>query len=724
MLSLCLLLILGLSLSAYCAPQVSPSVEADAEYLLTTTDFMDSQFGMEVRDVEAGADALTVRTTGAEFVFQPSTDTLELRQLLGMARTAATVQFPDGALKGLAVTRQGSGAVLLNASEGALEMRINGDSLLMLRIKNEATVSYALGFEPLSVRQYMGNSLLLDEYGGVGSYVATNPRPVRSVTSELSVVHHLSAGQVLWVSVAPPKPFDWEASFNDRVVWHWSRQTGYPSDANIDDWSKHANILLQQAEVMLWKDWGLRFIPRNGIDEFERVNTTCEKNGMRNIVYTSPYYFLASTEYEGEVMNTFEDFKGFHRGDGRGLNWPIFLEEIRKVVREYKPDGLYFDGIYDNVVRTYLISRKAREVVGDEGILEYHATGSPPGGGVYVPQIDAYFNFILRGEGRQQSYESDDYLRYFVSTYNISNAIGVLCNNNNYPLTEEFLNGLLDKNIRLHLIPGWLSDERGPALDAHYWPALTDSLKERVAKASTQRQEAGKAARAMLRAAVEKGTEGLREVYLEDFATDGDWAKAPQRAERLAKDAPPTISDAPGGWQATLSPNSEATMSCVDGRLEITSREHSYAYLERPLPDNVVAVQCKIRGVESFGQSWGPGLLLWAGTARHRIGLRTDDRAQIDRADGQLLFEGFHHNVWTWLRLRIVEGYMIYEAATDGRQWRLLRAEEMGELKGEKRLVVGMVPFNGENMEYDELGPRGLCYFDDVRVFVAGEEGP
>jgi len=157
---------------------------------------------------------------------------------------------------------------------------------------------------------------------------------------------------------------------------------------------------------------------------------------MRNIVYTSPYYFLTGTGLEDKAMNSFDNFAvtGFSPGDGRGLNWPIFVQEIAKVMREYRPDGLYFDGIYDNVVRTYIVSRKAREIVGDGGLLEFHATGSPPGGGVYLPQIDTYYDYILRGEGVQAEYTNPDYLRYFVSTYNISNSIGVLCNNNDYPL--------------------------------------------------------------------------------------------------------------------------------------------------------------------------------------------------------------------------------------------------------------------------------------------------
>ena len=640
------------------------------------------------------------------------------------------VAFPEGALEGLKVERKGTGAVLLSSRGGKLRMRINGDSLLMMKDAEPLSVSYTLGFEPATVRQFSGNSLLLDEYGGIGSYAATGPRVAVRMSNELrnlSVDCGLAAEQVLWLSVAPPKPYDWEASFGDRVVWHWSRQTGYPTDPQIEEWRQYGNLLLQQSEVMLWKDWSLRFIPRNGIEEFERVNRTCERLGMRNFVYTSPFYFLTGTGKEDRAMNSFDNFEvtGFSPGDGRGLNWPIFLAEIKKVVREYKPDGLYFDGIYSNVVRTYLIARKAREVVGEGGILEYHATGSPPGGGVYVPQIDTYFNFILRGEGRQSAYENDDYLRYFVSTYNISNSIGVLCNNNNYELDEAFIGKLLDNNIRLHLIPGWLKNYRKDAMEKLYWPALNDSLKQRVAAACERRSEAWAEVWARVREAAEKGTEDLEVVYEEDFEGVELAARAPApppdpKAQRIApKDV--EYLELPEGWRGYFSANNEGGIEVEKGLLRITGRANTCAYLERELPDNVIAVQCKVRGLPDCGASWGPGLLLRTGDSFHRINVRSDNRIGIDRAEGQLLLDGFHHSIWYWVRMHIVGELLVYQVSGDGQQWQTVRVDSIGELSGNKRLLIGKIANNGANVEWEDVGPGGTSYLDEVRAFASRE---
>lgn len=716
-------LLLALLNTSSTQPTLSPSLEADANYLLTTTaDFMQVQFGMAITDVQERNGYLVVRTTGAEFFFQPSAGVLQLRQRIGKPRLAAEVTFPAEALNGLKVVSKGTGAVLLEARGGKLRLRINGDSLLMLKDVEPLDVRLALRFEPASSRQQGDNYLFLDEFGGVGAYAATGKPGASSAEGLAAVAYKLAAEQVLWLSVAPPKPFDWEASFHERVVWHWSTQTGYPSDAEIEEWSRYGNLLLQQAEVMLWKDWMLRFEPRFGLEEFQRVNRTCEKYGMRNYVYTSPYYFLAGTGGEGRAINSFENFQGWVPGDGRGINWPLFLAEITKVMREYKPDGLYFDGIYDNVVRTYLISRKAREVVGEDGLLEYHATWSPPGGDVYLPQIDAYYTFILRGEGAQDRYEDPDYLRYFVSTYNISNSIGVLCNNNDYRLTEEYIARLLDNNIRLHLIPGWLRDYRKEAMEKHYWPVLDNSLKARVEAAATVRTEAAREARRLLAEALGKGVDGLQVAYTEDFGQEGTLAKAePPPADarpQVKPPAEPVYLDAPGGWRAYFSANSGGSLAVHDGMLEIRSRCNTCAYLERPLPEGTVAVECRAKCPSNGGMSWGPGIALRVGDRFLRLNARADDRIGLDRSNNQTLVDGYEADTWYWLRLRLAGDWVLSEASRDGKTWTLLRTERFNS-SGNKWLLIGKIANNGTNTEYNELGPPGISYIDDLRVYVA-----
>ena len=694
-------------------PPLSPSIEADAEYLLTTTDFMDAQFGMAVEATEAHADQVLVRTTGAEFAFTPGEGRLVVRQRIGREREAVRVAFPAGALDGLRVERSGAGAVLLRDGAGTLRLRINADSLLMLRTQQPLDVRCEVAFEPASVRSHRADRLMLDEWGFVGTYFATGAGRTADRIAEQAVECSIEAGQVWWLAVGPPRPYPWEDSFTERVAWHWSMQTGYPSDANIEAWSRHANILLQQAEVMLWKDWSLRFIPRDGIEEFERVNRTCARLGMRNMVYTSPYYFLTGTGLESRAMNSFDNFAetGFSPGDGRGLNWPIFLSEITRVMTEYQPDGLYFDGIYDNIVRTYLISRKARELVGDAGLLEFHATGSPPGGGVYLPQIDTYFTFILRGEGRQAHYSDPDYLRYFVSTHNISNSIGVLCNNNDYPLDEEFVNLLLDNNIRLHYLPAAPGDQRLVGMERYYWPALTPDLVERVEAGAETRQAQLRELRRELERVMTTPMPDLPVAWRETFEDAALSFRLPEPAPQDGFEV-----DLPGGWRGFASPGSEAVITGGEGRLRIDARANTLAFLERDLPADTVAVECRLRAEGEFGQSWGPGLLLWVGDSRFRIGVRTDDRIQTDRAGEQTLHEGYPAGERYRLRIRLAGAYVLSEVAREGDEWELLQVERLPAPAGAKRLMVGKVRYDGGRGDFSEPGGRGACVVDEVNV--------
>jgi hypothetical protein len=105
---------------------------------------------------------------------------------------------------------------------------------------------------------------------------------------------------------------------------------------------------------------------------------------------------------------------------------------------------------------------------------------------VYVPQIDAYFDFIIRGERQHDEYAKHEFLRYSVSTYNISNSIGVLCNNYNYKLGAPLIEKLLDSNIRLHGL-AWAKEEEIALLEECYWSKLNDSLKARVETACSRK---------------------------------------------------------------------------------------------------------------------------------------------------------------------------------------------------------------------------------------------
>jgi hypothetical protein len=133
---------------------------------------------------------------------------------------------------------------------------------------------------------------------------------------------------------------------------------------------------------------------------FIRVRDEAHQNGMKVVVYLSPYYSTA----------------------------PDIYAEMRRVLNEYKLDGLYFDGISMDFRKSYAVARRAREILGDNRILYVHCSSDPlDDGRIYCPFIDTYADYILRGEPGVWGLKLDDFLRWTLSGYHISNAVGYWC---------------------------------------------------------------------------------------------------------------------------------------------------------------------------------------------------------------------------------------------------------------------------------------------------------
>ncbi len=139
-----------------------------------------------------------------------------------------------------------------------------------------------------------------------------------------------------------------------------------------------------------------RHVPSN-MDEFHRVRDEVHRNGMKFVVYVSPFYSEA----------------------------PDIFVEMRRVLNEYQVDGFYFDGIANDFRDSYRIIRRAREIVGKDRILYVHdSLWDSYNGLVYFPFVDTYADYILRGEGGRLGLGLQDFLRWVVSGYNIGNAVG------------------------------------------------------------------------------------------------------------------------------------------------------------------------------------------------------------------------------------------------------------------------------------------------------------
>lgn len=687
-----------LLLAASTLPGAAPTFQD----LMNPAVFPDAQRGMVVESAEVGPGGARVVTTGAEMTFDAANGIMDFRQRIGHERPVLAAVLSGGVDLPFKITYNKPGLAFLQSDAPLFNLRVNGDSLFMLHAIEPMTITLKRRIEPGFTASYQNNHVLFDEWGGFGVFCSDTTLtdgfdPHDPVTAR----YDLPAGAVLWFSICPPKPYDWERSLTDHVLWHWSNESAYPADADLVRWSKEGNIVLLQAEMMLWKDWNLAFVPRLGEAEFARVRDTIHANNMRFIVYTSPAYFFKGTPFESYAMNSFENFTNWPPARGVGDNIDVFMDEITKVMHEYKPDGLYFDGqYYDCPAALYALARRTRELLGEDGILEWHSTTALGEEYCFLPQADAYVDFILRGEGRDTVYGDQDYLRYFVSCYNTSNSIGVLCNNGPRP-TADLVRRLLSVNGRLHTIAGWLDD--APLMEMlrkEYRDRLTPDLRAEIDRTIDARQE---------------------EVAVKAAKTSAE--------HRMLKQPPtwgaPVLEctfDAIPDWTQVVSPANAGPFQAVDGVLAVKGKASTHAYLETPLGKEIQGIAVRVKRGTDGGMSWGPSVCVrWADGALLRIGLRSDGKVQSDITGRQRLSapEFIDAGQWIWLRARWGERNGVLEYSLDGQTYSPLWFFDHGGAMNAPAatVAVGKVPFSGKPEDYSDPGADGESYFDVLTLY-------
>ena len=458
-----------------------------ARDLLAPEMFPKASFGMAVEGVEDGAVAY-VTTTGGVFRIRKALDTIECDQRIPAPRQVAALMLPPGSTRDIELIHHSSGAVVF---EGAgTTLRINGDSTVMIAPGQHGDIRAELSFPPDCHFGAGGNHNFFDPNGGISFFDNGNsPDPLVELESApISVTWSWRAGAVFWSVVSPPKPFDWDASFQ-----HYAGQGSshlryvYPSDGEIEAASKQASILFLHSEMMLWKAWQTDLTPRDP-EKLAHVINAAHERRMKVIVYTTPVWFLKDTprEHEQQIDPT-PGPMGTVPHWGKPDNADLFFQQISRVFKEMSLDGFYFDGIYgapEHLAASYHLTRSARELVGDDGVLIYHGTGDAPsigGSRTYCPSLNTYYNYILRGEGEEKRTDPE-YVRYFLSSYNLSNSVCLsLYRTDEIPSADQ-IDLTLRANVRYPMPLGLLvgdSPERAH-FQEHYFSRLTPSLKAEI----------------------------------------------------------------------------------------------------------------------------------------------------------------------------------------------------------------------------------------------------
>ncbi|MCX5757759.1 MAG: hypothetical protein NTU83_04495 [Candidatus Hydrogenedentes bacterium] len=661
--------------------------------LMDPSVFPGAQRGMKVESVAQDAETITITTTGASIVLNCSNGAVSFRQRIGHERPVVTLEL-NQALRGVKVTHKGDGFARVTIDRPQATIRVNGDSLFLLHAHEALRAAVREEIVPAWNASWKTNHLIVDEFGGFGLYCSDLELQDQYDAYNVPVAtYSLPANAVLAVGVCPPKPYDWDRSLRDQVIWHWSNLTSYPPDDELQSWKPYGNLVLLQSEVLLWKDWNLDFVPRLGPDEWTRVRNTIHGMGLPFIVYTSPYFFLKGTSQEKQAVN---DQPGVCPGAiVNGENMPLFLDAIRRVMRELKPEGLYFDGQYmENPAALYALARYSREIIGEEGILEWHSTTELGSWDslLYMPQADAYADIQLRGEGRDRQYADFDYLRFFVSGYNINNCIGVLCNNSGKEMSVPQLEAVLKANARLHTLIGH------PAMREfilnEYRPRLTPEYRASVDRLVAERQQRVREKADAMASFLKEPSKGLTPAMSFRFNAMPDVEK---RVSAANPDA----------------------LSIVDGLLHIRAHAHTFAFLRLPVNKAIGGFEIKLRQGNDKGMSWGPAAMVnWSNGDAVRIGARWRE-LQVDIPPLQTIGPPYDPSTWVWLRARWKDGTGVVEYSADGVQYK--RFHLFPFTAGESQAVevlVGKVPCNGKAEDYAEPGELGECDIDSVRLFA------
>lgn len=435
--------------------------------------------GMKLEDVSESRDEVKVTTTGAIFVLSKSSQgEVYCYQRIGAERLATTLTL-HASLRDMTIDWVDDESCILQRPipDMGIGIRINADSTLFIRSEGVVTkVRFDGEWVPKYAALDRGNFLFMDEQGGVGAYPlkhgsqGTSRTKVRRSANGWSV--HLSLkGQRLVTSVFPPRPFDWKKSLDDRIVHHFFSHpptkpwTAYPRDDEIEEYSKRGNIL-----VLHWWQKGLRTRIAKGVQtreelrqdspwttfnplplddsDMKRTVNRAHELRMKVIAYLSSLYFPGEPDE--------------------------FANEAGSVIETHQLDGIYIDGVPNDVLQAYRVMRAVRKLLGNK-ILYVHVP-SPIMGRydrdyVYCPFIETYADFILKAE---HIFRFDyRHLRYTISGHNISNPIGFVCNYDYEPKFTRKLIALVPKaNIRL---PYWVGfdeyvQERQKAIGRKYYP--------------------------------------------------------------------------------------------------------------------------------------------------------------------------------------------------------------------------------------------------------------
>ncbi len=415
-----------------------------------------STMGMAVESAEVTDAGVVAVTTGARYEFGGGGESLTCYQRIPAEREVASFRF-DPPLGALTLGQSDADVAVLMGDECALS--VNGDGLVALGTNRKVSITVTSAIVPEHYRLASDNLLAIDETGGFCLYpeqrhaYETEPsvfsaEPEDTSAAGWSATLEAGARKRVAIAVFPPKEFPWEQSFTDRIA----HSNHFPADDSIRWMAEYCNIMVLHQSIYEGAKSSGPYVIKDDA-EYARTIATAHEAGLQVLPYFNP------GAYSVQDVDLAIKLLADHR-------------------EKYGTDGFYFDGLYrkNEWPKSYYFIRRIREMVG-ENCIYAHTTLNPPvnSPSIYCPFIDAYCDFMLRGEGQRIDGPEDPYMRYVIGTWNISNCISTLKGDKMEGADERAqLEAMLELNGRARWGYPGINAERDTLFTGWYFPRLDE----------------------------------------------------------------------------------------------------------------------------------------------------------------------------------------------------------------------------------------------------------
>lgn len=355
---------------------------------------------------------------------------------------------------------------VIHAASGSISVQLHDDGLLVLRARRALSLDFDTRFTPEYVHRRRGEVFVADRLGGYALHL-------RGGGECRGDRWALAPESELWVSIFPPRQprlehLSWSIAHEGRPRPFPSATL--PSDALIDEVAEHCQVLAVHA--YFWRGVPLRERPKLSryvwrrcawrsrehvpVDPegLLRVRERCTARGLKLLLYVSPLYSQA----------------------------PDILGELERIHEVHGADGFYLDGLAQDLSRARALARGARRIVGDAGLLYLNSSEQPfRDPRLPCPLVDTHADFVLRGAAGRRGLPLRTFLRYAVSGWNLSQAVGVWCHygSSGWPIDRvpkrSHVQSALAEHVRIWRRSHWSVGGQGLAeFDRQYESGLRD----------------------------------------------------------------------------------------------------------------------------------------------------------------------------------------------------------------------------------------------------------